>query len=374
MPETVRPTDTEDRWVADMIYGGDPSPAPTTHALGVGADRVDVDDLPTEDAHAADLGATSEDPAPTTDPRLHPVIADDDPTVDVDNEPEYDLLDDGADQEATAARDAGAKRTAVALGAGLVVTLAVIVTALMTFGDGSAPAGDEPDRAPVAAPVAETPVPTSAAPTVPQDQSIPYTASAPCAAGSTSAQSLTDTASDSAWVCARGSRDEALEGKVLTVDFRKTYMLSGVEVTPGWVAKTPGGQDQWLQHRVVTRLQYIFLNGNVVSDVFTQDTGNVHGPVTAALPRRVLASRVNVIVLQTSRPPGSPLPSAAPDGLPEAQPGLVESLLGEGGAPLSPDISQGPEPYPDLTAPDSGSDPVDNTFAMSALKFLGYQP
>ena len=124
---------------------------------------------------------------------------------------------------------------------------------------------------------------------------------------------------------------------------------------------------------MVTRLQYIFLNGNVVSDIFTQDTGNAHGPVTAALPRRVLASRVNVMVLQTSRPPASPLPATDPAALPEAQPGLVESLLGEGGGPLS-ESPQSPEPYPDLTVPDNGSDPVDNTFAMSALKFLGYQP
>jgi hypothetical protein len=274
----------------------------------------------------------------------------------------------GADRD-----DAGSKRTAVVLGAGVVVAVAAIVAALVTFSDTGA-ALPENGSTVAAVPVAQPqPVPTSAAPTVPQDQSIPFAASAPCAAGSTSAQSLTDTATDSAWVCARGSRDEALEGKVLTVDFGKTYMVSGVEVTPGWVAKTPGGQDRWLQHRVVSRLQYIFLNGNVVSDIFTQDTGNTHGPVTATLPRRVLASRVNVVILQTSRPPTSPVPASDPAALPEAQPGLVESLLGEGGAPLS-EAPQDPQPYPDLTVPDNGSDPVDNTFAVSALKFLGYQP
>jgi len=383
---------TDECWVDDLLGGPDSSAAPpvgTVHSEAAGSDFADVDASATPEYHAADesdaaeldadeldadeLDATAEDDDALTDPHLHPAaaIAPDVPPVQLDA---ATALAADRDESGVARADAGAKRTAVMLGAGLVVAVTAIVAALVTFSDTDTPAAPRQDSPAVAAPVAQPqPVPTSAAPTVPQDQSIPYTASAPCAAGSTSAQSLTDTATDSAWVCARGSRDEALEGKILTVDFGKSYMVSGVEVTPGWVAKTPGGQDRWLQHRVVTRLQYIFLNGNVVSDIFTQDTGNAHGPVTAALPRRVLASRVNVMVLQTSRPPTSPLPATDPAALPEAQPGLVESLLGEGGGPLS-ESSQNPEPYPDLTAPDNGSDPVDNTFAMSALKFLGYQP
>jgi hypothetical protein len=34
--------------------------------------------------------------------------------------------------------------------------------------------------------------------------------------------------------------------------------------------------------------------------IFTQDTGNVHGPVTMPLPHKVLASRVAVVILQTA--------------------------------------------------------------------------
>ena len=90
---------------------------------------------------------------------------------------------------------------------------------------------------------------------------------------------------------------------------------------------------------MVTRLQYIFFNGNEV-EIFTQDTGNTHGPVTTPLPKKVLASRVKVIVLQTSRPPASPLPSADPAA--GAQPGFVDSVLGPVGAPLSPDVDGDP--------------------------------
>ena len=369
------PIITDESWVDDLMGGPDPAAVPTAATMQPGDAGTDLDAGQPEPEPEPELEAEQYDDSAEapTDPRLQSGagIADEVPPVHLDTAA---ALTAERDESGVARADAGAKRTAVALGVGLVVAVSAIVAALVTFSDTDAPAAPRQDSPAAAAPVAQPqPVPTSAAPTVPQDQSIPFTASAPCAAGSTSAQSLTDTATDSAWVCARGSRDEALEGKILTVDFGKSYMISGVEVTPGWVAKTPGGQDRWLQHRVVTRLQYIFLNGNVVSDIFTQDTGNAHGPVTAALPRRVLASRVNVVVLQTSRPPASPLPATDPAALPEAQPGLVESLLGEGGGPLS-ETPQNPQPYPDLTVPDNGSDPVDNTFAMSALKFLGYQP
>ncbi|WP_233151356.1 hypothetical protein [Mycobacterium lehmannii] len=355
---------SDDRWVDDLLSGVEPGCTPAPQPRNPDDDGFGVD------ATALTGGESGGAAEPVSDPNLQPL------TCTVDAAP-VDLDADAADAAAASdapGADAGAKRTAVVLGVGLVVAVTAIVAALVMFGDGSTPPERRADNAPRPAPVAAAqPVPTSPVPAVPQDQSIPFTASAPCAAGSTSAQSLTDTASDSAWVCARATRDEALEGKVLTVDFGKTYMVSGVEVTPGWVAKTPGGQGRWLQHRVVSRLQYVFFNGNVVSDIYTQDTGNVHGPVSAALPRRVLASRVNVVVLQTSRPPSSPLPPADSGVLPETQPGRMESLLGEGGAPLSPE-TQTAEPYPDLTVPDSGSDPVDNTFAMSSLKFLGYQP
>ena len=358
---------TDDRWIEDLMSGPDLAGAPVTRSAAVTDEEftevaADEEFIADGDgdlvAAAAAVDATD---LTAADQAVDAVV-----DLDAGSPPPDDVADGQA--------DAGARKAAIGLGAAVVVAITGIVAALVMFSDDSEPSVDQVLSPTAAAPVnAPQPVPTSAAPAVPQDQSIPFNASAPCAAGSTSAQSLTDTASDSAWVCARGSRDETLEGKVLTVDFGMTHMLSGVEATTGWVAKTPGGKDNWLQHRVVTRLQFIFLNGNVVSDIFTLDTGNVHGPVTAALPRRVLASRVNVVVLQTSRPPTSPVPASDPAGLPEGQPGLLDSFLGEGGAPLS-DPSQDSGPYPDLTMPDSGTDPVDNSFAMSSLKFFGYRP
>lgn len=152
----------------------------------------------------------------------------------------------------------------------------------------------------------------------------------------------------------RGGEGAAVDGQVLHIDFGRSYVVSAVSVTPGWVAKTPGGKDEWLQHRVVTRLQYVF--DDTDRTIVTQDTANTRGPVTMPLPAKVLASRVTVIVLQTSRPPADPLPTTiAP------QPGSpLDSVLGASADPAPPS--------------EADSDPVDATFAMSALKFLGHQP
>ena len=224
-----------------------------------------------------------------------------------------------------------------------------------------------PGRRGPAIAVSAAPVPTPTALPADQDQAIPYTASANCPPGSTSAQALTDTTIDSAWVCVRGAQGATVDGQVLRVEFNGSYVVSAITATPGWVAKTPGGKDEWLQHRVVTRLQYVF--NDTDHTIVTQDTANTHGPVTTALPHKVLASKVTVVVLQTSRPPASPLPTTGPDAL--GLNGFGDSMLGTDGAPLQPDSTSSTA---SLSPGDEVSDPVDATFAMSQLTFLGHEP
>jgi hypothetical protein len=328
------PDDAEEAWAADMLYGAEPSAAPATETLM--ADSADeASSAGNSDNHASpssisdETGVIDDAPPPSDEPR------------DV---------------------NAGAKKTAILLGAALVCAVAVIVTALVSFSDTAVPR--VPRHAPVAASAA--PVPITAAPPPDQDQAVPFTASANCPPGSTSAQSLTDTTSDSAWVCVRGAQGATVDGQVLRIDLGRSYVLSAVSVTPGWVAKTPGGKDEWLQHRVVTRLQYIF--NDVDNTIFTQDAGNTHGPVTTPLPKKVLASRITVVILQTARPLASPLPrdGAAPD-----QAGFGDSMLGPDAAPLSPD---GTATSDHLPLGDQDPDPADASFAMSALKFFGHEP
>ncbi len=310
-------------WVVDRLFGAEPAPTSTApHLLdGEIADRPpgqgtgEIGHAPTGDAPAADV-------------------------------------------------DAGAKRTAAWLGVGVVVASAAIVAAFTLGAGGSQPpppgaAGSPRPAAAVSA------APRTSAATTASDQAIPFTASAPgCKAGSTSAQSLSDTAGESAWVCVRGTPEDQADGQVLHIEFSCdaarpastcSYLVNAVSVTPGWVAKTAGAQDDWSAHRVVSRMQYNFYNGNELAEILTQDTGNVHGPAAADLRHPVLASHVVVIILQTSRPPTSPLPT---------------------GQPQSGPFDPGPGPS-ETTAPVSTSaisDPVDATFAVTAMQFVGHQP
>src|ERR1700758_2142829 len=339
----------EEEWAADMLYGCEPSAAPATESLAC-AEDTDVPASATEPESSRERGD---------------VVANDD---DGDNDPggepvDLDQADDARQQDPEQRADdanAGAKKTAAVLGAGLAVAVAGIAAALVIFSDH--PSLPPQRAAPITAAAAPTPVPPSAAPPPDQDQAIPFTASANCPAGSTSAQALTDTTTDSAWVCVRGAQGAEVDGQVLRIDLGRSYLLTAVSVTPGWVAKTPGGKDEWLQHRVVTRLQYIFNDDQ--RSIFTQDTANTHGPVTTALPQRVLASRVTVLILQTSRPPASPLPSTDPSSA--AQPDFLDSVLGANG-PAAPEATQTSQPDP--LAP-SDSDPVDATFAVAQMKFF----
>lgn len=119
-------------------------------------------------------------------------------------------------------------------------------------------------------------------------------------------------------------------------------------------------------------VQFNFFNGNqLAGDPFYLSTNSVHGPVAATLPAKVLASRVDVLILHTDRPPAAPLPTTSPAPTPDAAAppsGLLDSVLGT----ATPDAPQTTTPT-DPTNPAS-SDPVDATFAMSQLQFFGHSP
>jgi hypothetical protein len=335
MTEATTPLDADaEHWVIDRIFHDEPvRGSPRPHLL----DSEDTDSLVSEDGVADRIGGT----------------------VDVGT----------SDDVGPADVNGGAKRTAVWLGIGFVAASAMIVSGFMFCSSGSRPPqpGVSAPRAVApavsAAPRTGTPVPVA-------DGAIPFTASAAgCKGGSSSPQSLSDPAGDAAWVCVRGTPDEQVDGQVLQVGFSCdaarpasvcSYLVDSVAVTPGSVAKTNGDHDDWLAHRVVSRLQYNFYNGDELAEILTQDTGNVHGPVTAALRRPVLASRVVVIILQTSRPPAAP-------------------ALDANGAGAEPQSGQ-TDPTPDpgqvgaALAPSALSDPVDAAFAVTALQFFGHQP
>jgi hypothetical protein len=93
----------------------------------------------------------------------------------------------------------------------------------------------------------------------------------------------------------------------------------------------------------------------------------VRGEAPQPMPNGgVLASRITMIVQETSRAPADTAPTTAAPG--EGGGGLLDDVLG---APLGPPPSNDPGP----TLPgEQPADPADNTFAVSSIKILGHPP
>ncbi|ULE31181.1 hypothetical protein [Mycobacterium sp. IDR2000157661] len=240
--------------------------------------------------------------------------------------------------------------------AGLVAVLVAIVGAVAVYGS------EKPDR-PTAASVTDpgaappprtaTPKPVAAEST---DRPLLYSADAAgsCAAGSTSAQTMAGSDPHSAFVCVRGGAD----GQVIEIDLSKTYMITAISLTPGWVGKDASGASQWEQYRVVTTVQYLF--NDTDRTLVTQETKNVHGEAVQPI-KRVLASKIKILIRQTSRPPAQPEPGTPPTPTP-------------GGVNLpAPPLTLAPLPGSPLGGQPE-SDPVDAAFAIKRLKIIGHEP
>jgi len=245
----------------------------------------------------------------------------------------------------------------VAVGfAGVLIAAVVlaVVASTMVYGGGDTKVAVR--QATVADPAVA--VPPSSQPSPPAEQAaigdrpLPYSADASgsCPAGSTSAQTMAGADPRNAFVCVR----DGIDGQVIDIDLSKTYVITAISLTPGWIGQDASGAAQWSQHRVVTTVQYAF--NDTERTMITQDTKNVHGE--AVIPvKRVLASKVRMLIRQTSRPPADAPTSAA------ASPDLLPGL------PTPPTFAGDP-----IFAGTPNSDPVDHTFAVSSLKIIGHEP
>ncbi|MGL5444721.1 MAG: hypothetical protein ACRDDJ_19905 [[Mycobacterium] stephanolepidis] len=256
----------------------------------------------------------------------------------------------------------------------VIATVAALVIALVVFGGSSDPT--PPRIAPVKTVAAALPPPAEP---VTNDQALPFTVEnpcppgsvggckPPCASGSSTSQALDGSDANTAFVCVRNGAD----GQTFELNLGHTYTSTAVCITPGWVGADGSGVDQWNQHRVVSKLQYVLINGQERT-VVQQDTGNVAAetciPVKGPSDRGALAARVRVTILQTSRPPvqktDDPGPAGAGGG------GLLDALTGpapaDGGQGSAPPVFGG-------SGPQQGTDPVDTTFAIKQIKILGHE-
>lgn len=214
---------------------------------------------------------------------------------------------------------------------------------------------------PQAVAVAKPSVPAPGGPASGVDRPLAYTADAQgsCAAGSTPAQTMSGSDPRNAFICVRAGGD----GQTISIDLGRTYVITAISLTPGWVGKDANGVSQWSQHRVVTLVQYMF--NNDPTSLVTQDTKNVHGEAVQPVKHQ-LASRIQILIRQTSRPPAEP---PQPSATPAPGVGGFGPIFGDG-APVTPAVPVLPIAG---QATDPNSDPVDATFAISSLKILGHE-
>jgi hypothetical protein len=296
------------------------------------------------------------------------------------------FLEPSPDREPESADRGDEKRSTPARFSKPVVIGFVALTAIVAIGLSAAMIAMRPSKTVVSdqssASVPEVAViAASAAPSGPPDPdssadtSIPFTASADCPPGSTAAQAVAGTDRTRAWVCVRAGAD----GQVLTLDLGRPMKVTAISIVPGWVGADTSGADQWLQHRVLTRVQWILINGDQRIAVL-QNTNNVHGEAVQQMPGNgpdhgVLASQIQMIVQQTSRAPAdTPAPSPAPGAADQGGGLLTDVLGGPIGAPAEPPSSTPPAPLGGPASDPANGDPADNTFAVSSINVIGHPP
>jgi hypothetical protein len=245
---------------------------------------------------------------------------------------------------------------------GAAAVIGTTITLVFTMANSSSTEPAKPSAAPVAPRVVEV-APPSPPPNT--DGPLPFTASSDCPPGSTAAQTVADPNSTTPWVCVR-----SVDGQVLEIDLGRTFVITAVSIVPGAVNKTdtsPDQPDPWLQHRVVTRVQWQF--NDTDRTVKNQNTGNVRGEAVEPIRPGVLASKITVIIQETSRPPAiAPTGPAAPP-TPGAKPSILGDILGG-----NQDLGPAPVPViPGMGGADRSRDPADGTFAVSSIKIIGHK-
>lgn len=316
--------------------------------------RDDAGDLgdegPVDDSHADLLGESAHDGVDTDL---------DGPVPDDVGEP---------DRHAGGARRPSRFDSKVAMGfaGALAVAVVVVLGAAVTLYGGSAESSEaQRDSASAIVPVAAAP--SSAAPASPAaaangDRPLRYTADAAgsCPAGSTAAQTMDGADPRNAFVCVRKGVGD---GQVIEIELQKSYVVTAVCLTPGWIGQDSSGVMRWSQHRVVKVVQYMF--NDTERTVLEHDTKSVHGEACKPVKPGVVASSLQILIRETGRPPAD-----VPTTPPSPQPGLLDGLdIPTPTAPLAPfdaGLFGGGQ--------QSDSDPVDSTFAISSLKIIGFDP
>ncbi|MBE5453045.1 hypothetical protein E3G45_005035 [Mycobacteroides abscessus] len=250
---------------------------------------------------------------------------------------------------------------AVLGGAGALVAVVIVVMVSVLSKDTAPASAPEPQRRVNVA--GSTTPPVSAAESASTDKSMPFEASADCGEGSTSARNVEDPTGDTALVCYGPGLGL---GQPIDLKFSDDITAVAIKLAPGWIAKRPGGKEEWDQHRVITKIRWWFMN-DVKGRYVDQDTKNVKGMHTVPV-ENIRTRWIRGIVMQTSRPPTDQVPqSSAPSGG-----GMFGGLFGSDGS--SSAGNSGSADTPSASSGPGMRDAVDQSFATSRIEVIGHVP
>lgn len=187
-----------------------------------------------------------------------------------------------------------------ALGVVLVILLGIIV---LTGGeDDTPPPEPEPEQQQVEE--SEDNQPAAAIP----GTIAPANVEARCANDNSDPAAMFDTDNSTAWIC---QRLFGVDGVPVTIDLGSQSTISSVAITPGFNFVAPRGEDEWTNHRVVTRVQWQFDDPD--NSQFTQEIVPSRNSVKMDIPD-VPATQVTMTILATQpAEPGAPEPEPGSD-------------------------------------------------------------
>ena len=134
---------------------------------------------------------------------------------------------------------------------------------------------------------------------------IPVSSDSKCPEGelSTPVADAFDPAQEKAWVCERAF---GIDGAVATMHFDSSVEISKVALVPGFNFAAPRGEDEWMKHRVVTKVLW-----RVGDEQFVQTINPARTPAEISIPNLVTTD-ISMTVLATADPVGTDGQTARP--------------------------------------------------------------
>ncbi|MEB3022939.1 MULTISPECIES: hypothetical protein [Mycolicibacter] len=127
-----------------------------------------------------------------------------------------------------------------------------------------------------------------------------------CPGGSSDPSLAFGSDAGAAWICGRLHN---IDLQQITIEFPRPVVVTSIVVVPGFAYVEPNGQDHWLEHRLVTSINWRLGGQQVIQNIKPTRDG-----ATLELPR-VATQRIVGTILSSERPPAVNSPTGPLPGI-----------------------------------------------------------